>query len=188
MRLLLIIATYLFDKLIFKEEGMERKRFEAKQWFINILLFGAVVMLLFTAMSCAGSQIVYNSKFLAPSQDGVAVCRNNRPFIVLRENLPEGRRQVAEAHEKIHARQMNEMGCKNFIHKYSTDRDFRLEKETEAYCESIAKTVLNRKDVIRQIVPIIYENHGKHLPFKEVESYVHKVCEVMERRYNNVPP
>jgi hypothetical protein len=129
MRLLLIIAVYLLDKHIFQEEGMERKRFQAKQWFINILLLGAVLMLL-TCNGCSSAmQIVY-----------------------------------------------------------STDQNFRLEKETEAYCESIAKVVLNRKDVIRQTIPVIYENHGKPYSFAQVEIYVRKVCDEMERRFNAQPP
>lgn len=65
------------------------------------------------------------------------ICDNhNRPIIVVSTTASEANLYYVIEHEKAHVKQIERMegGCRKFLTRYQSDKEFRYTMELEAYC------------------------------------------------------
>lgn len=85
-------------------------------------------------------------------------------------------------HEKVHIKQQNKHGLKNFIDKYLNDKSFRLEVEKEAYItqlQSIKDEGLREAVRLDCIVALISGLYGK-ISKREAEAMLFKEKEGLD--------
>lgn len=182
--LLLYIIVWVLDRSLFKEDKMER--FQARQWIVNLLLLGAVMMLLATALN---AQTVKATKVLNLSVGGRTLCENGEIVVEVNAAIPH--EEVAEVmfHEAVHVLQLRKFPrCEDGVERYKRDKRFALEMELEAYCLS-ARYLAPDRNIFLAMVDFIasYLWRTNHANFNTYEGFKVFVVSGCNRQDGNIP-
>ena len=164
-----LVLAILLDALIFKEPRMKNKGW----WLVAFALLGVLLGLL----GCAKYQpytSVYPLPF-PPTMANLAAITDceagGQPIILVNSNveMPQAMWRYVVIHERQHAIDMREYGCRKALARVQKDPDFLMTLEVKAYC---AQFVAMNNDGLfpepawqfRAMFEEVYNQYGKHLP------------------------
>lgn len=166
---LLVLLAISLDSHIFKENRMKNKGW----WLVVFALLGVLIGLL----GCAKYQpytSVYPLSFPPQMNELAAVTEceaGGQPIILVNANveMPRAMWKYVLIHERQHAVDMREYGCREAMKRVQTDPDFLMTLEVKAYC---AQFVAMNSDGIfpepawqfRAMFEGVYDHYGRHLP------------------------
>lgn len=105
-----------------------------------------------------------------------------QPQIQVRSDLRNSRRlEAILAHERIHARQMEEYpgGCEALKLRYNSDMPFRYALEAEAYCVQarLESDLLSDHNLVEKVIGLLEEFYVTlHEPQETLSSIVSSAC------------
>lgn len=168
-----------------------KTRFEAKQWFINILLLGAVLMLLTCDLS---AQTVRATKVDMDRYAGMVKCdkEGNIEILVSTSVPPHGIREVM-LHEGVHVLQIRNQiarygSCQGAYDALVGNLHLLMTHEVEAYCVVLNIQSEDRNDMlsgIDRLASFIWDtNHGNFRDYNDLKTLVTNEC---GRTSENIP-
>lgn len=180
--LVMLLILTILDNHLFKEEKVE-KRFEAKQWFINLLLLGAVLMLLTCDLS---AQIVRATKVDMDRYAGVTKCDGNGNIeILVSTQVPPHAVRDVMLHEGVHVLQIRNMmgrhnSCQEAYNALVGNLHLLMTFEVEAYCVVLNIESENQNDMfsgIDRLASFLWDtNHGNFKNYNDLKALVIDQC------------
>ena len=169
----LLLLVVVFDRSIHGGDVRKSQWKVLFQWLVCFALFGLVLGLL----GCAKYQpytSVYPLAFPPQMNELLAVTEcemGGQPIILVNTNYQMSRamQRYILIHEKQHAIDMREYGCRKAMERVQTDPDFLMILEVKAYCSQWVQ--MNNDGLFpepawqfRMMFEGVWERYGKHLP------------------------
>lgn len=129
----LCLLASVLDNQLHKEETVDKEFRKYTGW----LIIAALLVVMVNLLGCTQPPAKLNSSY-APGYVplGQMGCNNvGAPFIELNPLIAERDKEWVTEHENYHVTQTKEYGgCAKMMARYTTDLDFKLKIEAEAYC------------------------------------------------------